>query len=66
MSETRKKMNPDSLNMLLFLKANRKLWLNTTVVQKILNERKKKGFDDDDNDDEAEDEIDDVDSDEEC
>ena len=65
MSETRKKMNPDSLNMLLFLKANRKLWLNTTVVQKILNERKKKGFDDDDNDDEAEDEIDDVDSEEE-
>ena len=50
-------MNPDSLN---------KLWLNTNVVQKILNERKKKGFDDDDNDDEAEDEIDDVDSDEEC
>ena len=57
MTATRKKMNPDSLNMLLFLKANRKLWLNSTIIQKILNERKKEGFDDDDNDDEAEDEI---------
>ena len=58
-------MNPDSLNMLLFLKANRKLWLNSTIIQKILNERKKEGLNDEDNDDEAEeDEIDD-DSDEE-
>ena len=57
MSATRKKMNPDSLNMLLFLKANRKLWLNSTIIQNILNERNKEGFDDDDNDDEAEDEI---------
>ena len=63
-SATRKKMNPDSLNMLLFLKANRKLWLNSTIIQKILNERKKEGLNDEDNDDEAEDEIDD-DSDEE-
>ena len=56
----------DSLNMLLFLKANRKLWLNSTIIQKILNERKKEGFvdDDDDNDNEVEDEID-VESDEE-
>ena len=51
-------MNPDSLNMPLVLKANRKLLLNSTIIQNILNERKKEGFDDDDNDDEAEDEID--------
>ena len=51
-------MNPDSSNMLLFLEANRKLWPNSSVIQKILNERKKEAFnDDDDNDDEAEDEI---------
>ena len=65
MSATRKKMSPDSLNMFLCLKAKRKLWLNSTITQKILSERKKEGFDDEDNDDAAEDEID-VDSDEEC
>ena len=58
-------MSPDSLNMFLCLKAKRKLWLNSTITQKILSERKKEGFDDEDNDDAAEDEID-VDSDEEC
>ena len=52
-------MNPDSLNMLLFLKANRKLWSNPSIIQRILNERKVAGLNEDDKDDaEDEDEID--------
>ena len=59
-------MNPDSLNMLLFLKANanRKLRSHLSIIQKILKERKKEGLNVEDTRDEAEDEID-VDSDEE-
>ena len=54
MSATRKNMNADSLNMLLFLKANKH------IIQKILNERKIARLNDDDKDDEdgAEIEID--------
>ena len=51
MSATRKNMNPDSLNMLLFLKANRRLWPKPSMIQKILNDLA--GFVDDDNDDES-------------
>ena len=64
MSATRKNMNPDSLNMLLFLKANRRPWPKPSMIQKILNDRKVAGFVDDDNDDESEDDTED-DSDEE-
>ena len=64
MSATRKNMNPDSLNMLLFLRANRHLWPNPSIIQKILNDRKVAGLVDDDNKDEAEDDTRD-DSDEE-
>ena len=32
-------MDPDPLNMLLFLKANRKLWAHAGISQKILNDR---------------------------
>ena len=39
MSPLRRKMVPDSLNMLLFLKANRKLWADARIIQKILNDR---------------------------
>ena len=52
-------MNPDSLNMLLFLKANRKLWFNPSIIQRILNKREVAEFNEDDKDDaEDEDEID--------
>ena len=64
MSATRKNMSPDSLNMLLFLKANRHLWPKPSIIQKILNDRKVAGFVDDDNDDESENDTED-DSDEE-
>ena len=64
MSATRKNMNPDTLNMLLFLRANRHLWTNPSIIQKILNDRKVAGLVDDDNKDEAEDDTRD-DSDEE-
>ena len=64
-SATRKNMNPSSLNMLLFLKANRHLWPKPSTIQKILNERKVAGFvDDDDNNGEPEEDTED-DSDEE-
>ena len=46
MTPLRRKMDPDSLNMLLFLKANRKLWSNAGIIQKILNDRP--GIDGDD------------------
>ena len=39
MTALRKKMDPDSLNMLLFLKANRFLWRDARTVQEMLNER---------------------------
>ena len=54
MTPLRRKMDPDFLNMLLFLKANRKLWPNAGIIQKILNDRP--GIDGDDA--LAEDEID--------
>ena len=46
MTPLRRKIDPDSLNMLLFLKANRKLWSNAGIIQKILNDRP--GIDGDD------------------
>ena len=58
MSPLRRKMDPNSLNMPLFLKANRKLWANARIIQKILNDRP--GVDADDDalaDDESEDET---------
>ena len=64
MSATRRNMNPDSLNMLLFLRANRHVWPNPSIIQKILHDRKVAGLVDDDNVDEAEDDTED-DSDEE-
>ena len=39
MSATRKNMNPDSLNKLLFIKANRNPWPYPSIIQKILNKR---------------------------
>ena len=38
MSALRKKMDPDSLNMLLFLKANRFLWRDARTIQEMLNQ----------------------------
>ena len=46
MTALRRKMDPDSLNMFLFLRANRKLWPNAGIIQKILNSRP--GLDGDD------------------
>ena len=57
MSPLRRKMDPDSLNMLLFLKANRKLWANARIIQKILNDRPGVDADDDALADESEDET---------
>ena len=56
MSPLRRKMDPDSLNM-LFLKANRKLWANAIIIQKILNDRPGADTDDDALADESEDET---------
>jgi hypothetical protein len=54
MSPLRRKMDPDcSLNMLLFLKANRKLWANARIIQKILNDRPGVDADDDESEDET-------------
>ena len=39
MTVLRRKMDSDSLNMFLFLKANRKLGPNAGIIQKILNSR---------------------------
>ena len=47
-------MHPVSLNMLLFLKANRYRWPNPSIIQKILNERKVADFDDEDHEDDEE------------
>jgi hypothetical protein len=58
MSPLRRKMDPDcSLNVLLFLKANRKLWANARIIQKILNDRPGVDADDDALADESEDET---------
>ena len=51
MTHLRKIMSPHTLNMLLFLKANKKLWPNASIVQRILNNRKKNGIADDEEDD---------------
>jgi len=61
MTALRKKMHPSSLNMILFLKANRHFWPNAFLIQKILNDRKLAGFDDDEADDLAEDDQEDED-----
>ena len=47
MSVLRKKMDPSTLNMLLLLKANKKLWPDASIIQKILNDRKANGVNDD-------------------
>ena len=47
-------MHPTTLNMLLFLKANRQLWPDASIFQSILNEY---GDDDDITDDGSEDEY---------
>ena len=39
MSSLRQSMHPDTLNMILFLKANRHLWSNALIIEDILNER---------------------------
>ena len=62
MSELRKSVDPSTLNMLLMLKANKKLWPDASIIQKILNDRKANGLNDDAEDklaDEAEDDYDD-------
>ena len=56
MSAARKNMSPDFLNILLFLKEN---WPNLNIIiQKVLNERKIVGLNDDETYDEPENEID--------
>ena len=52
-SVLRKRMHPTTLNMLLFLKANRQLWPDASIFQSILNEY----GDDDVTDDGSEDEY---------
>ncbi len=42
MTALRKKMDPDTLNMILFLKANRELWSIAAIIQKIFNDLKKR------------------------
>jgi hypothetical protein len=42
------------LNALLLLKANRKVWSNRFVIQKIMDKRKAVGVDDDEEDNAAE------------
>ena len=62
MSELRKSMDPSTLNVLLMLKANKKLWPDASIIQKILNDQKANGLNDDAEDklaDEAEDDYDD-------
>ena len=53
MNYLRKGMNPRSLNMLLILKANKKLWPDASILQKSLNDRKALGINDDAEDNEA-------------
>ena len=56
MSAARKNMSPDFLNILLFLKEN---WPNLNIIiQKVLNERKIVGLNDDETYDKSENEID--------
>ncbi len=38
-------MDPDTLNMILFLNANRELWPKAAIIQKILNDLKEKNLD---------------------
>ena len=54
MTPLRKLMLPSSLNALLLLKANRKVWSNRFVIQKIMDKRKAVGVDDDEEDNAAE------------
>ena len=58
MSAARKNMSPDFLNILLLLKENRKFWPNPNIIQKVLNERKIVGLNDDETYDKSENEID--------
>ena len=65
MTALRKKMDPDTFNMILFLKPNRELWPNAGIIQKIINDLKEKNLDvanevgekvaDDENDDDDDD-----------
>jgi hypothetical protein len=36
MSDLRKQMDPDTLNMILFLKANKQLWADKTIIDEII------------------------------
>ena len=47
MNYLRKCMNPRTPNMLLMLKANKKLWSDATILQKNINDRKALGINDD-------------------
>ena len=38
MSDLRKQMDPDTLNMLFFLKANKQLWADKTIIDEIIAE----------------------------
>ena len=49
MNALRIMMHPVSLNMLLFLKENRHLWPNASIIQKILNGMNNYSIDDDAN-----------------
>ena len=53
-------MDPSTLNMLLLLKANKKLWPDASIIQKILNDRKANGVNDD-TEDKLADEVEDSD-----
>jgi hypothetical protein len=53
MTHLRKLVSPHSLNILLFLKANRKLWSTASIIQKILNDRRKQGINDEEEGDKA-------------
>jgi hypothetical protein len=53
MTHLRKLVSPHSLNILLFLKANRKLWPTAPIIQKILNDRRKQGINDEEEGDKA-------------
>jgi hypothetical protein len=55
----RSSMDPDTLEVFLFLKANKDLWENPKVMQEIIDQLKaaNNGADDDDDEDEDEDEV---------
>ena len=59
LSDLRKSMAPSTLNMVLILKANRRLWPIPNIIQEILDELSTDMCDDDDysNSDEEEEEI---------